>query len=145
MVARSYFRIVGDFELWRRAPKALEIVVAARLFAENVQNEATEIDERPFSGAAPLAVLWGAMKLFFELVLDFATDRLHLRRAESRADHEVVRKGADAAEIENSNACCFFILRGLDGEAHALWQGFEFQRYRPCLRMYSSTRAETSP
>jgi hypothetical protein len=36
-------------------------------------------------------------------------------------------------------------LCGFNSQSDSLRQRFEFHRYRPCLRMYSSTREETSP
>ena len=145
MVARSDVWHVRDHELWGRAPEAFEIVIAPRLLAEDVQNEAAKIDQRPFRGTAPFSVFRRAMKMLFKLLFHFAAYCLHLRRAESRADHEEVREGADVTKIENGDSCRFFILRSFNSQSDALWQSFKFQRYRPCLRMYSSTRTETSP
>ena len=122
MVARGDARFVGDFELWRRAPEAFQVVIPAGLLAENVQDEAAKIDQRPFRGAATFAVFWGAVKMFFKLVFDLDADGLHLWRAEAGADHEVVGESSDANEIENGYSCSFFILRRFDSEADALWQ-----------------------
>ena len=88
MVARGDVWLVGNHELWRSAPEAFEIVIAPRLLAEDVQDETAKIDQRPFRGAAPFAVFRRTMKMLLKLVFDFAADGLHLRRAESRADHE---------------------------------------------------------
>src|SRR3989442_541615 len=43
LFGRRTFRQVGEFELWGHAPEALEIVVAPRLLAKNVHDEAAEI------------------------------------------------------------------------------------------------------
>ena len=145
MAARSDVWIVWNHEFWRSAPEAFEIVVAPCLLAEDVEDEAAKIDQRPFRGVAPFAMLRRAVKMLLKLVFDFAADRLYLRCAESRADHEEVGESADAAEIQNGDSCCFFVLRRFYSQTDALWQSFNFQRYRPCLRMYSSTRTETSP
>ena len=145
MAARGDVWIVWNHELWRCAPEAFEIVIAPSLLAEDVEDEAAKIDQRPFRGVAPFAVLRRTMELLFKLVFDLAADGLHLRRAESGADHEEVGERADATEIQNGDSCCFFILRRFDSQPDALWQSFNFQRYKPCLRMYSSTRTETSP
>ena len=122
MVARGDARFVGDFELWRGAPEAFEVVIPAGLLAENVQDEAAEIDQRPFRGAATFAVFWGAVKMSFQLVFDLAADGLHLWRAEASADHEVVGESSDATEIENGYSCSFLVLRRFDRQADALWQ-----------------------
>ena len=145
MVARGDVWLVWDHEFGRRAPEAFQVVIAPRLLAEDVQNKAAKIDQSPFRGTASFAVLRRAMKMLFKLLFHFAADRLHLRRAESGADHEEVRESADVTEIENGDPGCFFILRRFNSQSDALWQSFKFQRYRPCLRMYSSTRTETSP
>jgi len=49
-------RLVEEFELGCHAPEALKIVVAAGLLAENVNDEAPEIKQRPFSRAMSLAM-----------------------------------------------------------------------------------------
>lgn len=145
MVARGDVGLVWDHELGRRAPEPFQVVIAPCLLAEDVQNEAAKIDQRPFRGAASFAVLRRAMKMLFELVFHFAANCLYLRCAESRADHEEVRESADVTEVENGDSRRFFVLRSFNSQSDALWQCFKFQRYRPCLRMYSSTRTETSP
>ena len=122
MVARGHVRLVGNHKLGRRAPEAFQVVVAPGLLAEDVQDESSEINQSPFRGSVSFAVFRGAMKLFFELVFHFAADRLHLRSAETRADHEIVGEGSDAAEIKNGNAGSFFVLCGFDSQADALWQ-----------------------
>src|SRR2546421_891227 len=142
---RRTVRPVGDIELGRQAPEALEIVVAPGLLAENVHDKTAEIEQRPFGGAMSLAMFGRAAEILIELRFDFRADGLHLRRAVARADHKIVREGARCREIEHGDARSFLFLCGFDGQADALRQRFEFHRYRPCLRMYSSTRAETSP
>src|ERR1700675_4370894 len=122
MVARGNPRFVGDFKLWRRAPEAFQVVKPAGLLAENVQDEAAKIEQRPFRGAATFAVFWGAVKMFFKLVFDLAADGLHLWRAEAGADHEVVGEGSDATEIENGYSCSFLVLRRFGRQADALWE-----------------------
>jgi len=55
------------------------------------------------------------------LLLDFRTDGLHLRGAETRTDDEIVCEGSGSAKFENGNARGFFFFGGLDGEADTLW------------------------
>src|SRR6266481_9288747 len=139
---------VGDLEFGGHAPEAFEIVVTAGLLAENVHDKAAEIEQRPFGGAMPLAMLRRAAETLMELLLDFGADGLDLRRAEAGANHKIIGESACGREVQHSNARGFLFLCGFNGEADALGQGFELHlrfRYRPCLRMYSSTRAETSP
>src|SRR5438477_235854 len=142
---RRTVRLVGNIELGRHAPEALEIVVATGLLAENVHHKTAEIEQRPFGRAISLAMFGRAAKILIKLRFDFCADGLHLRRAVACADHKIVGEGARGCEIEHGDARGFLFLCGFDGEADALRQGFEFHRYRPCFRMYSSTRAETSP
>src|SRR4030095_874498 len=95
--------------------------------------------------AMPFAMLWFAPQLLVELLFDFAANRLHLWRAETGAKHKVLRKRTEAAQVKHGDAGGFFVLHRLDGEAHGWRELFQIHLYRPCLRMYSSTRAETSP
>src|SRR5213083_3744472 len=101
-------------------------------------DEAAEIQQRPFGGAMPLAMLGRAAEIFMELGFDFGADGLDLRRAEAGADHKIFGEGAGRRKVQHSDACGFLFLCGFDGQADALWQRFEFHRYKPCLRMYSS-------
>src|SRR5882724_5123068 len=141
-IGGSAFSIVGNFQFGRQTP---EIVIAAGLLAENVDDEPAEIEQSPFGGAMAFAVFGRAAKILVQLVFDFRADGLHLRRAEAGTNNEEFRERGSAAQVKNGNPGGFFFLGGLDGESDTLWQRFEFHRYRPCLRMYSSTRAETSP
>jgi hypothetical protein len=127
------------------APETFKVVIAARLFAEYVDNETPKIEERPFSGAMPFTVLRGTLQLFVKEFFDFVTDGLELRGAVTRADHEIIREGCVAVQIQHGDTSGFLALRGLDSKAHAFGKRFQFQRYNPCFKMYSSTRAETSP
>src|SRR5882724_8995558 len=110
-----------------------------------MHDEAAEVEQGPFGGALALAVFGRAAEILVKLLLDFRADGLHLRGAEAGANDEKFREGGGPAQVEYGNSGGFFFFGGLDGEADTLRQGFEFHRYRPCLRMYSSTRAETSP
>src|SRR5260370_16872028 len=83
-------RLVGDIELGRHAPEALEIVVAPGLLAENVHNKTAEIEQRPFGGAISLAVFGRAAEILVELRLDFGTARLHLPGPDARAHHKTL-------------------------------------------------------
>src|ERR1700724_1958475 len=94
-------RLISDRQLRRRSPQPFQVIVGARLFAEHMHNETPKIQQRPFRRAPPFAVLRRPPQLFVELLLDLTTDGLHLRRAETRADHEVRRKRAHSAEIEH--------------------------------------------
>lgn len=124
MMARGNVRLVWKHELGRGTPETLEIVEAARLLAEDMQDEAAKIDQRPFGGAAAFAMFRRTMHMFFELVFDFGADGLHLWSAERGADHEIISERADAAEIENRDAGSFLILRRFNSEADCLWEGF---------------------
>src|SRR5216684_8726017 len=93
-LGRRTVRLVGEFEFRGHAPEALKIVVAAGLLAENVHDEAAEIEERPFGGAMSLAMFGQAAEILAELLLDFGADGLHLRRAEACADHKIISEGA---------------------------------------------------
>src|SRR5207248_791489 len=139
------FGQVRDLQFRRGPPQPLEVVVAPRLLAENVHDEPPEIKQRPIRRAIALAVPHRPPHLLVQLLFDFRADRLHLRGAEARANHEIIGERARPAQIQHNNACGFLFLGGLNSGAHALRQRFEIHRYKPCLRMYSSTRAETSP
>src|SRR5258708_38363450 len=115
-------RFRGNSPLRPRPPQPLQIVVMPRLLAKYMHDKTSEIQQRPFRRATPLAVLRGTSLLLVELFLDLSANCLHLRRAESSANHEVRRKRAHSAEIQHRNPRRFFFLRGLNCETYALSQ-----------------------
>src|SRR5260370_15160505 len=137
--------LVGNFELGRRAPEAFEIVIAARLFAEDVDDKAAEIEQGPFSGAETFAVLGRTLQLFVKLLLDFGANGLDLRRAKARANDEIFRECAEATEGENGNGGRLPVFCSRNGEGPAAWQAFPFHRHKPCLTISSSTSPHTTP
>jgi len=90
------------------------------LLAENVHDEAAEVEQGPFGGALALAVFRRAAEMLVELLLDFRADGLHLWSAEAGANDEEFRESGSAAQVEYGNPGGFFSLR-LDGEADTLW------------------------
>src|SRR5260370_5708522 len=91
---RGTVGLIGNLELGRHAPEALEFVVAPGLLAENLHDKAAEIEQCPFSGAMSLAMLGGAAEMLVELRLDFGPAGLHLRRAEARSHHTIIGERA---------------------------------------------------
>ena len=62
-MTRRPFRLIGNFQLRRRPPQPLQIVVVPGLLAEHMHNEAPKIQQRPFRRPAPLAMLRAAQVL----------------------------------------------------------------------------------
>src|ERR1700739_3183457 len=89
---------IGNIIARNVAPQALEIVVAASLFAENVHNEAAEIEQCPVVRTATFAMLRFAFQFLVQLLFDFRANRLHLRGTEACAYHEVFSESANLAE-----------------------------------------------
>src|ERR1700760_4693465 len=85
------------------------------------------------------------MRVLVQRLFHFFANGFRLRRTVRRANHEVLSKRTETAKIENGDGPGFFFLCGKDGELNAFGKGIEFHEYRPCFKMYSSTRAETSP
>src|SRR5882672_11022535 len=83
------------------APEALEIVIAAGLFAENMDDEAAEIEQRPVVRTAAFTMFRLAFQFFMKLLFDFRADGLHLRCAKPGTDHEIFSEGTNLAEIEH--------------------------------------------
>src|SRR5260370_721761 len=116
-LGRRTIRLVGDIELGRHAPEALEIVVAPGLLAEYVHDKTAEIEQRPFGGAMTLAMFGRAAEILIELRLDFRADGLHLRGAVARADHKKIGEGACCREVEYGDARSFLFLCGFGSGA----------------------------
>ena len=98
-----------------------------------------------FQVAVAFAVFGFALEFLVQKFLDFAADGLHLRRAEAGAQHKILGERTKAAQVEYGDSGSFFVLHRFDGEADRWGKLFQIHLYRPCLTMYSSTRAETSP
>src|SRR6266478_78976 len=126
-------RQIGNIVAGNVAPESLEIVVAAGLFAENVHDEAAEIEQRPVVRAAAFAMFRPAFQFLVKLLFHFRANRLHLRCAETGAHHEVFSESANFTEIEHGDGRSFFVLHSLDDEANRLRKIRQIQEYRPCL------------
>src|SRR5580765_4975380 len=124
---------IGNIVTRNIAPEAFEVVEAARLFAEDVHDKTTEIEQRPIGGTAALAMRGLALQFLIELFFDRGTDRLHLRRAVSSTQHEIFRKSADATEVEHRDGRGFLVLHGFNCKTNCLGKIFHVHRYRPCL------------
>src|ERR1700722_15040974 len=114
--------LIANFQLRRRTPQTLEIIEAPRLFAKHMHDEPTEIEQRPLRGAASFAMFGRSAKFFVKLLFDLRANRLHLRRAEACADHEVRGKRSDFAQVDHRDCGRFFVLCGLDCDATCFWQ-----------------------
>ena len=123
-IVAQAFGGIGDFQFRGGTPQSLEIVIATRLFAEHVNDEASKIKERPFSGALPFAMLWRALRVFVQLRFDLSANSLHLRGAEAGTNDKVLRERAQAAQIEDRNCPGFFFLCRMNGQLHTFWKGF---------------------
>src|SRR5450755_4233165 len=107
-VVAQAFRRIRDFQFRRGSPQPLQIVITPRLFAENVHHETSKIQPRPLGRALSLAMPRRTLGHFIQLLFDFAANGLHLRRAESGADHEVFRERPNAAEVQHGNPAGLF-------------------------------------
>src|SRR5215471_8638566 len=145
LAAGACIRRVGDLQFRRGTPQPLQVVEPTRRLAENVDNKAPEIQQHPVRRAAPFAVLRGTLKMLVYLLFHFAANGLHLGGAETGANDEVRGKRSGGLQVQHANPCGFLVLCRLHGQAHSFGQSVVVHRYRPCFRMYSSTRADTSP
>src|ERR1700733_13062511 len=108
-------RCIRNFQFRCGTPQPLQIVIASSLFAKHVNDEPSKIKERPFGGALSFAMLWRALRVFVQLLLDLAADAKHLRGAEAGTDDKVLRERTQTVQIENGNGSGFFFLRGMNG------------------------------
>jgi len=87
--------------------------------------------------------------MLFEPLLNCLADRTQLRLALSRTQQKVFGEGASPLKPQHSNVASVLFLRRFHSETDFRAKRRKVQRhihrYRACLRMYSSTRAGTSP
>ena len=82
------------------APEALEIVIGARGFREDVDEKIAVIHEDPLSGI----VAFNADRQFsclFQAFFDVVADSVRLARVRNGANDEVVGEGSDFAQVQN--------------------------------------------
>src|SRR5579872_5205185 len=106
----------GEVDAARSSPQTLEIVIMAGSFSEDVHDEAAEIQQHPFRAGLAFAVHQvhaDPLELPFNLI----ADRIHLRRAEARADQKAVGKCAKALKIQQGYLRRLLFLCGSDGDA----------------------------
>src|ERR1700680_3164796 len=102
---------LSKFDAARGAPETLKIVIMARAFREHMHDQAAEIEQHPIAACLAFPV-HPASANPLQLLFNFITDGFQLRRAESGADHKIIRERSKACEIEEDNIRRLFFLRG---------------------------------
>lgn len=100
-----------DWNILRRAPETLQVIVLTGLGRENMHQEITVVGKYPFG----LIVPFEADRHFADLLefkADFLADGLNLLRIGAGADDEVVRERRDAGKVEDLDV---FRLLGFGG------------------------------
>jgi len=95
-----------DFDDFRVAPEAIEIVVGAGFFGEDVDQIISVVGQHPFS----VVVTFYANRIFAALVqlaADLFGDGLNLSGIRTGADYKKVGEGSDVAQIQHANICRF--------------------------------------
>src|ERR1700751_5669848 len=147
------WRFAGRFGRTRRrreidalggAPEPLEIVVLPRALAENVCDEIAVVEQHPFGPRLSFAMRQPDSVTLEPLFNGFANG-LNLRLAIARAEQKIFGERADARQFQHRNVHGLLVLSRFDGPANFGAQRNVGHRYRACPRMYSSTRAGTSP
>src|SRR5690348_17395474 len=103
MAPLGYARFLGDLKFWRGTPETFEVVVTPGLLAEDVHDKPAKIEQSPLGRAISFAVSGRAVEMLFELLFHFGADGLHLRGAETCANHEIVREGTHARSEEHTS------------------------------------------
>ena len=105
----------GGFEAFGGFPEALEFVVAAGLFGEDVDYEVYVIEQDPFGLAVAFRVC-GVKAGALQAEFDFVGDGLDLARIGAAADNEVVGESSGTLfKLEDGDLFGLFFLTGGDG------------------------------
>src|SRR5271156_6685559 len=121
--------IVGLGARWRRAPagwfveldalgvapEALEVVILAGAFAENVHDEKSIIEQDPF-GAGFAFAMRGPAPVAMQALRDGFADGLNLRLAGPGAEQEIIGERAGAGKVQDGNVQSLFFLSGFHGQ-----------------------------
>ncbi len=83
---------------------------------ENVDEHVAIIDHHPLARWVAVHVERAHAVIFAQLVLDFAADRFQMRFGGSRANHEKVRDGRDAAQVERQDILRLFVRGKIGAE-----------------------------
>ena len=124
------------------APQPLEIVVLPRRLAEDVHHEKTVIQQQPLRAGFALAMNQ-TKTLAIQPLFDGSGNGQDLRRALPRGQKKIFRERAGKLHYDHVQG--LFLLSRFNGRANFGREGIEVHRYRACFKMYSSTRAGTSP
>src|SRR5579862_1054528 len=124
------------------APQPLEIVVLTRGLAEDVHHEKSVVQQQPFRAGFALAVNQ-TKALAIEPLFDGPGDGQDLRRALPRGQKKIFREGAGKLHYDHVHG--LFLLSRFNGRANFGRKDIGVHWYRACFKMYSSTRAGTSP
>jgi len=106
-----------NFDFFGVAPEPLQIVKAARLFGEYVNDERAVIDQNPFG----VVVAFGVERARFDQLQFFdhgVGDRLGLARRIACAYDEVIRKFRDGRQPQYEDALGLLLFGGARGDRH---------------------------
>jgi len=87
-------------------PEALQVVVRARFFLEDVDDEVAEVHQHPFATIVALNAD-SQVAGVFELKVDFVTDGLVLFGTRSGTDDEVIAEAGYFAKVQHLDVSCF--------------------------------------
>src|SRR5688572_10493939 len=97
------------------APEVVEVVVAARVLAEDVQDDVVEVEHDPARVAVVARARDRAEVVGLAKLLGLVADRPHLARARAGADHEKVGDGGDPADVQHDDVVA---ARGREQAGH---------------------------
>src|SRR5580704_11680299 len=125
-------------------PQSFQIVILASAFAEDVHHKIAIIQKNPLGAGSSFAMRYAAPFAMKSLFNGLANG-LNLWLALPGAQQKIFGERAGAGKIEDRDVHGLFILSRFHGRANLGAKGVSCHRYRACSRMYSSTRAGTSP
>jgi hypothetical protein len=105
---------ITDFPARRINPQALQLVVVPLIPGKDVNDEVIEIDKDP-PGLGPTLDMIGPDSQRIHPLLQISGDGTQLRFRFTCADHEIVREGCQALQIQDYDIIGFLILNGLNG------------------------------
>src|SRR6185437_1844655 len=110
---------LGNVEALRGAPQALNIVKEPHFFAEDVNDEAAVVEQKPFGARASFAMR-KAHAVRMKEALDLVTYGVDLTRAFRRANYKILDESAKTRKREHSHGSGFLVLGRFDGPANRI-------------------------
>jgi hypothetical protein len=104
------------FDVRGIAPKVLEFIEFANVFAHDMNDHVEVIEDNPIGIDAAVGAARADVLVFFEMFLDFVNDGAQVGFAGAGANHEIIGDAGDFSQVEDNDVFCLSVICQIPAE-----------------------------